>query len=52
MKTIFENYKTTIVGGLLVVAGVTLCAIGKVTEGTVVLLNGVGMILAKDHDKN
>ena len=51
MQTIFENYKTTIVGGLLIIGGGILCAVGKVTEGSVIILNGVGLILAKDHDK-
>ena len=53
MKELKENWKSTFVGVVIVVAGITSVFLGKSnwTEASIVIATGVGFILSADAKK-
>lgn len=45
-----KNWKTTLTGALVVIAGVALIYVGKTVEGTALLVAGLGLLSAKDNN--
>ena len=45
-----KNWKTTIAGGICVIAGVALIYVGKAVEGGSLIIAGLGLISAKDSN--
>lgn len=45
-----KNWKTSLVGGILILAGVALSCTGNVPVGATVVTMGVGFLMAKDGD--
>jgi hypothetical protein len=52
MKKLFKNWKTTFLGFSTIIGGVALIVKGSAYEGIFVILNGFGLVQAKDHDQN
>ena len=50
MKTIFSNWKTTFFGITTILSGVALIMKGNAGEGIAVILGGLGLTVARDHD--
>lgn len=50
MKSIFTNWKTTFFGITTVLSGVALILKGNTGEGIAVILGGLGLTVARDHD--
>lgn len=45
------NYKTTILGVLTVISGISQAYHGNVDQGFTIIIGGVGLILSKDANK-
>lgn len=50
MKSIFSNWKTTFFGVTTILSGVALILKGQPGEGIAVILGGLGLTVAQDHD--
>lgn len=51
MKKLFKNWKTSLFGFSAVVSGVALIVKGNPMEGIGVILSGLGLGAAKDHNQ-
>lgn len=51
MKSIFSNWKTTFFGVTTILSGVALILKGQAGEGIAVILGGLGLTVAQDHDR-
>ena len=51
MKSIFKNWKSTFFGITTVLSGAALILKGQPAEGIAIILSGLGLTVAKDHDQ-
>ena len=53
MKTITKNWKTTVLGLIMIAAGLYTGITAKAswTESMVIMTAGLGFVFSKDHDK-
>ncbi len=47
-----KNWKTTLAGVSMILSGVVLCVNGNYEAGVPSILGGIGLLVAKDHDKS